>query len=99
MRRTGDWCGRRACGRRSGRRETPPRNGPMTTPAVRLSVVIPAFNEGPRIGATLDELRAHLPAMVPSWEVRVVDDGSTDDTAQVVETIARDDARIVLQRE
>ena len=49
-------------------------------PAARISCVICALNEGPRIGAVLDVAAAH-PLVT---EVIVVDDGSTDDTAQVV---------------
>lgn len=47
-----------------------------------LSVVIPAYNEGPAIAQTLDTIldlaRTH------QWEVIVVDDGSSDDTAEQV---------------
>jgi dolichyl-phosphate beta-glucosyltransferase len=64
-----------------------------------LSVVIPAFNESARIGRTLEELRAQLPRYPFDWDIRVVDDGSEDDTAAIVERAARADARIVLQRE
>jgi glycosyltransferase involved in cell wall biosynthesis len=64
-----------------------------------ISIVIPAYNEARRIALTLDELRAVLPSMCASWEVRVVDDGSADDTAALVEAAARADERIVLQRE
>ncbi len=73
----------------------------MTTPAASLSIVIPAFNESARIGRTLQELRTWLSASasVESWEIRVVDDGSADDTATIVEQAAREDARVVLQRE
>lgn len=67
--------------------------------APRLSVVVPAFNEARRIAVTLDELRGALPALGLSWEVRVVDDGSTDETASLVEAASREDPRIVLQRE
>ena len=50
-------------------------------PAVaRISCIVCALNEGPRIGAVLDVATAH-PLVT---EVIVVDDGSTDDTAQVV---------------
>ena len=48
--------------------------------AVRISCIICALNEGPRIGAVLDVATTH-PLIA---EVIVVDDGSTDDTAQVV---------------
>ena len=64
-----------------------------------LSVVVPAFNEAGRIGLTIEELLSHLGAFVGTYEIRVVDDGSTDDTARIVEAIARRDARVVLQRE
>jgi glycosyltransferase involved in cell wall biosynthesis len=42
--------------------------------AADLWIVIPAYNEGARLGATLDELVPHYPNIV------VVDDGSRDDT-------------------
>lgn len=71
----------------------------MNPSAVRLSVVIPAFNEAARIGQTIEDLLAHLGALVPSYEIRVVDDGSADETAGIVEGFARKDARVVLQRE
>jgi len=46
-----------------------------------LSVVIPARNEAGNIGALIDEIVAAL-APLGSFEVIVVDDGSTDDTAR-----------------
>jgi glycosyltransferase involved in cell wall biosynthesis len=49
-----------------------------TVPA-RISCIVCAFNEGPRIGAVLAVATAH-PLIA---EVIVVDDGSNDDTAQV----------------
>jgi dolichyl-phosphate beta-glucosyltransferase len=64
-----------------------------------LSVVIPAFNEARRIGGTLDELRHWLLDSRLEWEVRVVDDGSEDETVTVVERIAQREPRIVVQRE
>jgi dolichyl-phosphate beta-glucosyltransferase len=69
------------------------------TPAVSLSVVVPAFNEAARLGATLVELDAYLRRQPWDWEVRVVDDGSADETCAVVERHAAEERRIVLQRE
>lgn len=55
-----------------------------------VSVITPTFNYGALIGETLDSLRRQTLA---DWECVVVDDGSTDDTAEVVARFARDDAR------
>ena len=55
-----------------------------------LSLVLPAYNEASRIGPALDELFEYLKARdgaatPTSIEVVVVDDGSTDGTASLVE--------------
>jgi dolichyl-phosphate beta-glucosyltransferase len=47
-----------------------------------LSVVIPAFNEAGRLPRTLERVTTFLRGWGRSYEVLVVDDGSTDDTAQ-----------------
>ncbi len=49
-----------------------------------LSVVIPAFNESHRLPRTLAEINPYLNARFPRHEVIVVDDGSTDGTADLV---------------
>ena len=49
---------------------------------VRTTVVLPAYNEGAALPHVLDELGEYLD---DSYEVLVVDDGSTDDTADVAE--------------
>jgi dolichyl-phosphate beta-glucosyltransferase len=59
---------------RPARRAAPP-GGP------RLSVVIPAYREGDRIGATVARVRDELADLDGGLEVVVVDDGSPDDTA------------------
>jgi dolichyl-phosphate beta-glucosyltransferase len=71
----------------------------MSGSDVQLSVVIPTYNEAQRIGRTLEELRIELPRLSPSWEIRVVDDGSADDTARIVSDEAAKHPGIVLQRE
>jgi glycosyltransferase involved in cell wall biosynthesis len=70
----------------------------MTSP-ISLSIVIPAMNEEERIGESLRALQEQLPASAGPWEILVVDDGSTDRTAEVVAAAAARDARIVLRRE
>ena len=53
----------------------------MSAPS--LSVVIPAFNEALRLPATLERVRLHLDARQQPFEIVVVDDGSSDRTAEV----------------
>lgn len=64
-----------------------------------FSLVIPAFNEAERVGQMLLTVIDYLRATSPGSEVIVVDDGSTDATAQVVRDVladARDvDARLI----
>ncbi len=50
-----------------------------------LSLVIPAYNEQSRLPATLKKLREFLSGQSFVCEVLVVDDGSADETAAVVE--------------
>ena len=51
---------------------------------MHLSLVIPAYNEADRIGATLAAVLAYFGRQDYRSEIIVVDDGSTDDTAGVV---------------
>jgi dolichyl-phosphate beta-glucosyltransferase len=67
--------------------------------APTLSVIIPAYNEERGVRGTLRLLSAYLAAREWQWEVRVVDDGSTDGTRQIVEEFSRSEPRVVLQAE
>jgi glycosyltransferase involved in cell wall biosynthesis len=51
----------------------------------QLSIVIPAYNEGARIEAALERVMACVSEQGWDAEVLVVDDGSRDDTAAIVE--------------
>lgn len=64
-----------------------------------LSIIVPTFNESARIGLTVSALQSYLPTLGLPWELRIVDDGSRDQTATIVESINRVDPRVVLQRE
>ncbi|MCI0398521.1 MAG: glycosyltransferase family 2 protein [Chloroflexi bacterium] len=50
-----------------------------------LSVIIPAYDEEKRIGATLEAIYAYLAGQPFTWEVLVVLDGVKDDTLGVVQ--------------
>lgn len=51
-----------------------------------LSIIIPAYDEEKRLPRTLDRVREYLKKHGGSAEVIVVDDGSKDGTAQLVES-------------
>ena len=52
----------------------------------RLSVVLPAFNEGKRISSSIEAIVSELGRLNKSeYEIIVVDDGSTDDTVKQAE--------------
>ena len=53
-----------------------------------LSVVVPAYNEQDRLPATLDAIADYLGTRQFSHELLVVDDGSRDDTRDVVREFA-----------
>jgi dolichyl-phosphate beta-glucosyltransferase len=76
-------------------------HAPVTTPArPSLTLVLPAYNESERLPEALDELFGYLGRAGPAraggraatelgpWDVLVVDDGSTDGTAELVESRA-----------
>jgi dolichyl-phosphate beta-glucosyltransferase len=71
----------------------------MSTRALSLSIVVPAFNEERRLGGTLTALCDYLRRQPWDWEVRVVDDGSRDRTASVAERFSQSEPRVVVQRE
>lgn len=70
---------------------------PRTGTGADLTVVVPAYNEEHRLRPTLDAICAHLradPERWGDWELIVVDDGSTDGTAEVAAQAAADEPRV-----
>lgn len=70
----------------------------MTSPhadnAPQVSLVIPIRNESGNIGPLIEEITATLDAAGLSWELLVIDDGSTDDSPAEVAAAAALDCRI-----
>ena len=64
-------------------------------PAPLISVLVPARNEAANIATCLDSLRRQV---YPNFEILVLDDNSSDDTAAIVERIAAADPRVRLLR-
>jgi glycosyltransferase involved in cell wall biosynthesis len=54
-----------------------------------LSVIVPAYNEGKRIGNTLASIYNYLSVQPFTWEVLVVLDGSQDNTLEVTRQFAQ----------
>ena len=61
---------------------------------MKLSVVIPAHNEEGTIERTVADTLARLDGTGKDFEILVVDDGSTDATAEILARLAADDDRI-----
>jgi dolichyl-phosphate beta-glucosyltransferase len=55
-----------------------------------ISVVIPAFNEELRIAGTIQSVHDYLQKRYASYEIVVVDDGSTDATSTIVAALAKE---------
>lgn len=53
-----------------------------------LSVIIPSYKEGKRIGTNLLEIDKYLNAKNYTYEILVVVDGSPDDTAQIAQSFS-----------
>jgi dolichyl-phosphate beta-glucosyltransferase len=68
------------------------------SPAPSLSIVIPAYNEEKRLPPTLAAVLAYVDSTGEPAEVLIVDDGSRDSTAALVEELAGRDARVRLLR-
>jgi dolichyl-phosphate beta-glucosyltransferase len=61
----------------------------------KLSVVIPAYDEENRIGASLDRVLAWSGGRAAPVEIIVVDDGSSDGTARLVESYSARGVKLV----
>jgi len=73
-----------------------PGRAPAARPA--LSLVFPVFDEERNIGPLLDSCRDLAPKLASDFEVVVVDDGSRDGSARIVDAYRRSDPRIRLIR-
>lgn len=61
----------------------------------KISIVIPSFNEGKNIQELYRRLRRVLDPLVRAYEIIFVNNGSTDDSGAILETLAEKDKRVV----
>lgn len=71
----------------------------MKTKLVYLSLIIPAFNEAERIGKSLEGILAFLRAQDYQAEVIIVDDGSEDQTPEVIQERFGTNSGVVVHRQ
>ena len=68
------------------------------TSSPSISCVIPSFNEARNLGAVVPEILATLASLSPSVELIVVDDGSLDNTSEVMQALCASHRELVYLR-
>ncbi|WP_051236233.1 glycosyltransferase family 2 protein [Ottowia thiooxydans] len=61
---------------------------------LQLSVIMPCYNEAGSISAAIEEVVVNVLALVPASELVVMDDGSTDDSAEIARQWSARDPRV-----
>jgi len=61
---------------------------------IQLSIVLPAHNEAENLPKLIGEIRSYVNNLGWDYEIIVVNDGSTDDTKNILEELQRSDNRI-----
>lgn len=67
---------------------------PVRPDELALSVVVPCHNEASVVAATHRSLTAEISAAADNYEIVFVDDGSTDETLDLIRGIADSDSRV-----
>lgn len=62
--------------------------------ARRLSVIVPVYNEQASLGQLINEITAGVSGCVDSFEVLLIDDGSTDESWKVICSLSQSEAAV-----
>lgn len=62
----------------------------------RISVVIPLHNEAETLQELYDRVKATMDRVDETWELVLVNDGSTDGTSEILDRLHSDDRRVVV---
>lgn len=76
-------------------RLTVPPSDQVTSPGIRLSVIVPAYREGLHIQKNLRKLLNELENLGRTFEVIVVSDGNTDKTADEAERVVSPHLKVI----
>jgi glycosyltransferase involved in cell wall biosynthesis len=66
----------------------------LVLPGMDVSIVLPAYNEASRIKRSIREVTRAVRRLRGSYEIIVVEDGSTDGTADVVTELSKNDSHL-----
>lgn len=61
---------------------------------MKISVIIPTYNEEVAIASNIEEIKGALNALGREWELILVNDGSTDSTLSIIQLLAIKEPRI-----
>jgi glycosyltransferase involved in cell wall biosynthesis len=67
----------------------------VTVRSQLVSVILPVYNEAENLGTLLPDLFANLETLGGGYEIVVVDDGSTDNTATILRELNRPQLRVI----
>jgi glycosyltransferase involved in cell wall biosynthesis len=76
----------------------PPLSMAPTTDEIELSVIVPLYEEEANVPLLYERLRDAADALDRSYELILIDDGSTDRTGALIEALADEDDRVVAIR-
>ena len=74
---------------------TVPAADQIETPGTKLSVIVPAYREARHIQENLRRLLTEMDALSIPYEVIVVSDGNTDDTAREAERVVSPNLKVI----